>query len=82
MSLLPVAERVDGELWDPEEVLPGEVALPRLVQAVVPQYQVSSVTGIIRLRRKENFYSSGFLRMIFAHFIEIFAVSEMQIVFS
>ena len=82
MSLLPVAERVDGELWDPEEVLPGEVALPRLVQAVVPQYQVSSVPGIIRLRRKESFYSRGFLRMIFAHFIEIFAVSEMQIIFS
>ena len=28
----PVPERVDGELRDPEEVLPGEVALLLLVQ--------------------------------------------------
>ena len=32
----PVAQGVDGQLGDPQEVLPGQVALPRLVQAWEP----------------------------------------------
>jgi hypothetical protein len=35
----PVAQRVDGELGDPEEVLPAEVALLLLVQPQEPAVQ-------------------------------------------
>merc|ERR1719422_1088024 len=35
----PVSERVDGQLWNPEEVLPGQIAMVLLVQTREPCVQ-------------------------------------------
>ena len=32
----PVTERVDTELWDVDDVLPGQISLPSLVQNLEP----------------------------------------------
>ena len=40
----PIAKGVDGELWDAEEVLPGEVPLLLLVQRREPRPQPLDLT--------------------------------------
>ena len=40
----PVTERVDTELWDVDDVLPGQISLPSLVQTIKPVVEPADLT--------------------------------------